>query len=213
MLRIVEPEILDTLPVEDPEAVASRRDLRRINALMANHRWLERRVRALRKPGWRLLELGAGDGTFGQRLLRAGSMEASALLAVDLATRPADWPNEATWLQQDVLTGTLPAAEVVIANLFLHHFEPPALRELGARLPKECKVLLCCEPARRRLHLWQGKLLSLLPLGRVTKHDMPVSIRAGFLGDELPRFLGISDWKNDVSSTFFGAYRLEAHRP
>ena len=212
MQRIVEPEILDTLPPDDPEAVASRRDLRRVNAIMANHRWLERRTRAVRQPGWRILELGAGDGTLGRRLIRAGVLESSALLAVDLAPRPLDWPAEADWSQQDVLKGELPAAEMVIANLFLHHFEPPALRELGQRLPAECQVLLCSEPARRPLHLWQSRLLSLLPLGRVTKHDMPVSIRAGFLGEELPQFLGISRWKNTVSTTFFGAYRLEAHR-
>jgi hypothetical protein len=211
--RIVEPEILDTLPSDDPEAVASRRDLRRLNGLMANHRWLEQRIRAFLKPEWRLLELGAGDGTFGKRLLRHGVLEAPRLGAIDLAPRPADWPAEAIWVQRDVQTGNLPAAEVVVANLFLHHFEPPFLRKLGERLPAECRVLLCCEPSRKPMHLWQSSLLSLLPLGRVTKHDMPVSIRAGFLGDELPQFLGISDWKIGVSTTFFGAYRLEAHRP
>jgi SAM-dependent methyltransferase len=210
--RHVEPEILDTLSPDDPEAVASRRDLRRINGLMCNHRWLEQRVRALRKLGWRVLELGAGDGTFGKRLLRNRVVEPSGLLAVDLAPRPADWPREARWLQQDVFTADLPAAEIVIANLFLHHFEPAALRELGKRLPAACRVLLCSEPARRPLHLWQSRLLALLPLGRVTRHDMPVSIRAGFVGHELPSSLGISGWNFTVSTTFFGAYRLEAHR-
>jgi hypothetical protein len=210
--RLVEPEILDTLPSDDPEAVASRRDLRRINGLMGNHHWLEQRVRALRKLGWRTLELGAGDGTLGRRLVRDRVVEPSALLAVDLASRPADWPREAQWFQQDVLTTDLPPAEIVIANLFLHHFEPAALRELGKRLPATCRVLLCSEPARRPLHLWQSRLLALLPLGRVTRHDMPVSIRAGFLDRELPASLGISGWNFTVSTTFFGAYRLEAHR-
>jgi hypothetical protein len=210
--RRVEPEILDSLPPENREAVASRRDLRWINALMQNHRWLERRVKVTRRPGWRVLELGAGDGTLGHRLVRAGAVEPSLLTAVDLAPTPANWAKEARWMQQDVLTQPLPEAELVVANLFLHHFEPPALRMLGHALPESCQVLLCCEPARRSLHLWQSRLLMLLPLSRVTRHDMPVSIRAGFLGDELSRFFGISDWKVSVSTTFFGAYRLEAHR-
>jgi hypothetical protein len=211
--RVVEPEILDTLPPEDPAAVASRRDLRLINGLMGNHRWLERRVRTLRRPGWRMLELGAGDGTFGRRLVRKGVIQPGELLAVDLAPRPADWPSDAGWLQQNVLAGETPPAEVVIANLFLHHFEPGALRDLAMRLPAECEVMLCCEPARRALHLWQARLLSVLPIGRVTKHDMPISIRAGFVGRELPELLGIAHWKIEVSTGFFGAYRLEAHRP
>jgi hypothetical protein len=34
--RLVQPEILDTLPPDDPRALRSRRDLRRVNAWMGN---------------------------------------------------------------------------------------------------------------------------------------------------------------------------------
>ena len=37
MKRIVQPELLDALPPDDPRAVRSRRDLRRVNAWMRNH--------------------------------------------------------------------------------------------------------------------------------------------------------------------------------
>ncbi|MCU0753184.1 MAG: hypothetical protein MUC40_09220 [Akkermansiaceae bacterium] len=40
--RIVEPEILDHLPHDDPAARRSRLDLRRINFLMGNERWILR---------------------------------------------------------------------------------------------------------------------------------------------------------------------------
>ena len=180
---------------------------------MQNHRWLEQRIKGLYQPGWRVLELGAGDGTLGKRLVNAGVVEPSALAGVDLAHAPTDWPQGAHWFQRDVLSDSLPDAEIVVANLFLHHFEPPELERLGRRLPKSCRVLLCSEPARRWIHIWQSKLLLTLPISGVTRHDMPASIHAGFLGEELPRFLGISDWKVRVSTTFFGAYRLEAQRP
>src|SRR5665213_1028567 len=50
MKRIVEPELLDALPPDDPSAIRSRQDLRRVNAWMRNH---ELRARALKKkPGW-----------------------------------------------------------------------------------------------------------------------------------------------------------------
>ena len=60
--REVLPELLDTLPNEDPAAVTSRAELRLINRLMGNHRWVERRVRQLPPSRRRVLELGAGDG-------------------------------------------------------------------------------------------------------------------------------------------------------
>ena len=213
MQRRVEPELLDTLPADDPAAQRSRRELRLINAIMGNHRWLAREVRRSIRPGWRVLELGAGDGTFGARLIARGICEPRQLTGIDLAPRPAAWPAEAAWMRGDVLAATLPEAEIVVANLFLHHFEPEALAQLGVRLPAKCHILLVSEPARRRLHLAQGVLLSMFALlSRVTRHDMRISIRAGFLGDELPRALGIGAWKCETSTTFLGAHRLRAVR-
>lgn len=212
MERCVEPEILDSLPANDREAIRSRRDLRWINAIMGNHRWIARRVRSLIRPGWRVLELGAGDGGLGRRLIASSAIDPRDLCAVDLAPRPDDWPSEPGWKQQNIFAEPLPPAELVVANLFLHHFKAPDLVKLGRQLPKECRFLICSEPARRELHLWQGRLLNLLPLSPVTRHDMLVSIRAGFLHGELPDSLGLDGWKTAVSNTFFGAYRLEAQR-
>ena len=214
MQRRVEPELLDTLSDDDPAAQRSRRELRLINAIMGNHRWLAREIRRSVRPGWRVLELGAGDGTLGARLISSGICEPRQLIGIDLASRPAGWPAEAAWMQGDVFAGALPEAEIVVANLFLHHFEPEALAQLGARLPAKCRIVLASEPARRRLHLAQGALLSVLALlGRVTRHDMRVSIRAGFLGDELLRALGIGGRKCESSITFLGAHRVCAVRP
>lgn len=213
MQRRVEPELLDHLPADDPAAMRSRRELRLINAIMGNHRWLAHEVRRGIQPGWRVLELGAGDGAFGARLVAAGICEPRQLAGIDLAPRPGTWPAEAAWMQGDVSADALPEAEIVVANLFLHHFEPGALAQLGARLPAKCRILLANEPARRRLHLAQGALLSVLALlSRVTRHDMRISIRAGFLGDELPRALGLGAWKCATSASFLGAYRMRAHR-
>jgi len=213
MQRRVELELLDHLPADDPAALRSRRELRLINAIMGNHRWLARAVRRSMRPGWRVLELGPGDGAFGARLVAAGICEPRLLAGIDLAPRPRAWPVGAAWMQGDLFADALPEAEIVIANLFLHHFEPEALARLGARLPAKCRILLGNEPARRWLHIAQGSLLSVLALlSRVTRHDMHISIRAGFLGDELPRVLGLGAWKCATSASFLGAYRMLAHR-
>ncbi|TIW86177.1 MAG: hypothetical protein E5V59_29080, partial [Mesorhizobium sp.] len=63
--RRLVPEILDGLAVDDPRALASRRDLRRINALMFQARIMASLLRKFApKPPRRILEIGAGDGTF-----------------------------------------------------------------------------------------------------------------------------------------------------
>ncbi|TIX36870.1 MAG: hypothetical protein E5V40_23750, partial [Mesorhizobium sp.] len=63
--RSLIPEILDGLAADDPRARASRRDLRRINALMLQARIMASLLRKfVPKPPGRILEIGAGDGTF-----------------------------------------------------------------------------------------------------------------------------------------------------
>ena len=66
MNRVVTDEMLDHLPPEAPEAIHSRRDLRRVNFWMGHGPRMKRALRTLfrEKPPRRLAELGAGDGTF-----------------------------------------------------------------------------------------------------------------------------------------------------
>ena len=121
MKRAVVPEILDHLDSADPAAVRSRRDLRRINWLMGNFRWLERALRELGSPT-SLVEVGCGDGRFISQLAARGWKD---LTAVDLAPPPPDLPENVTWLQQDVssaLAGT--RGGILVANLFWHLIKP-----------------------------------------------------------------------------------------
>ncbi len=182
-----------------------------INQLMGNHRWLMGEIRHCLRPGERLLELGAGDGTLARELIASGVCGADQILAMDLAPEPDGWPLGATWLQGSVLDDEpWPEAAVIVANLFLHHFETDELRRLGARMGG-ARHLLASEPARHPLHLWQGRLLSYLAdLSAVTRHDMAISIRAGFQGDELAKALGLRLHGCESMSTLLGAYRLRA---
>lgn len=210
MLRLVEPEILDRLPADNPEAVRSRRDLRRINFLMGNERWIARRIARLpssRKGVW---EIGAGEGRLLQRMaMRHPEMP---LTGCDLAPRPADLPDRIVWRQGDVFD-ELPTASggVLIANLFLHHFADPLLARFGSLLAN-FDALCINEPHRSSLAIAQGRLL--LPfVGPVTRHDMLVSIRAGFRRGELPERLGLTGgWRVREETTWRGAIRVLAWR-
>src|SRR5918994_7946729 len=62
--RLVEPEILDGLCEADPLAVAARRDLVRVNALMFQQAIMARLLADRVRSPHRILEIGAGDGVF-----------------------------------------------------------------------------------------------------------------------------------------------------
>lgn len=203
--RNVVPEILDELSADDPEAIRSRTDLRRINAVMGNYRWIARQMDQHTATQW--LELGAGDGSIARQF---PAPDQRCVTAIDLAPRPPHWPDQWAWESGDLFAMKMPTVGGVIANLFLHHFEAPALDEIGDQIRRTgASVCIFSEPARRRLHHIQGALAHPL-INRVTRHDMHVSIDAGFRGDELVRLLGFadSDWTFTLNETFWGAYRL-----
>lgn len=218
--RQVLPEILDSLPPEDPEAIRSRRDLRLVNSFMGNYRWIARtlrRGRARDQAPREWVEIGAGDGHLAH-LFKGGRKPGLTVRGVDLAPRPDTWPDDWKWSQGDLFEELIeteqdPEDLGLIANLFLHHFEAEALAKLGGIINRRCRFLVISEPARHRFFSLMG--YSFHPfVNHVTRHDMQVSIGAGFRNGELPRALRLeSDWIIRESTTLLGAYRLEAWRP
>jgi hypothetical protein len=217
-MRIVRPEILDSLAASHADAIASRRDLRLINAIMGNHRWISCELAKHSGEEARIVEAGAGDGTLGRALRERFPHLDGRYTAIDLTPRPANWPEEFTWVQADLWSpearALLAKSTIFIANLVLHHFDNTALADLG-KLLGSTRVLVLCEPARREIHVWQGRLLApVARLNRVTRHDLHLSVRAGFRGDELPVALQLdrAGWRWQTWSTWLGAYRVVATR-
>jgi hypothetical protein len=212
--RLIEPELLDSLPHDDPGAVQSRADLLKVNWIMGNHAWMLRMLKNERKPGERICELGAGDGALSSKIIANGLCGPNDLHAVDLAPAPPDWPAGASWQRGDLLAAALPECEILIANLFLHHFSPEQLAALGQRIPASTRLILTADPARYRVHQITGGFVArLLRMHFVTRYDMRVSIRAGFRGDELPRSLGLQPpWHWRGWCTMFGANRVVMRR-
>lgn len=212
MSRILEPELLDSLPPESPAARRSRRDLARVNRVMGNHAWFARTVPALALPGEAALELGSGDGALAL-LLRAAGPPTDAL---DRVPAPAGWPAEARWHVADLRDFDGWAGyPVVLANLVLHHLADAELAALGATLDRHARVLVFNETLRRGRCLAVWNIAAPLGgAGPVTRHDGRVSIAAGFRDDELPLALRLSSgrWSWRVRETFLGAYRLVAVR-
>jgi hypothetical protein len=206
--RRLEPEIIDGINADHPWAVRSRRDLRLVNFLMGNERWILRQIRRFPEAARRgIVELGAGGG----ELLRSLAKHGPAT-GYDLAPRPARLPAAVTWRQGDFRqwAGEIRGG-VMVANLFLHHLSDDELARLGS-LADRFRVLLFTEPHRSEEALWMAD--RILPLvGEATRHDMPASIRAGFLERELPEALGLGpDWRVREQPTWRGGNRVLAWR-
>jgi len=211
MQRTLQPELLDSLPHDHPDALHNRRDLRLTNRIVGNHRWIAQTLPPLLHPDETALEIGAGTGELGRVLARRGV----ALDGLDLWPRPPDWPGPRAWHVADLRAFTgyhrYPA---IVGNLIFHQFSAAELAALGTQL-RDARVLVACEPARRRLSQFLFRTLApLLGANHVSLHDGHVSIAAGFRGDELPRALGLSPsaWDIRCSTTALGVYRLVAVR-
>lgn len=207
MERVVEPEILDGLDPDDPDAMRARGDLRRLNFLMGNERWIVRQVKARPAVAARgVVEWGAGSGDLLRKLAEFGPAR-----GVDLVPRPLGLPAEVAWREGDVFEQS-EGGGVLVANLFLHHFEQVGLARLG-EVAQGFDVLCFVEPLRTPGALTMGR--GMLPfVNRVTKHDMIVSIRAGFVPGELGWMMGLDPGKWQISErcSWRGGLRVLACR-
>jgi hypothetical protein len=205
--RNVQPELLDELPVDDPMAVRSRRDLQRLNRIMGNSGLLAGALRVgLRGPPEQIMEIGAGDGTLLLDVCRrsAGALPPGTthkrtafvldrLDATSAATRSEfdrlGWQTEV--MIRDVFHWLREPAEfkldAVIANLFLHHLSDEQLSKLFALASVRTGVFAAVEPRRCVRALLFSKMVGVIGCNGVTRHDAPVSVRAGFTGSELSR--------------------------
>ena len=196
--RTVEPELLDSLPADHPDAIRSRRDLRRINAFMGNVRHLARAIRGLPHPPKRILELGTGDGTLMLKLahelpspIELWLLDMQPVVTPDTlrSLRDRGWAvHLITARLQDWLSSPEPGHfDLILANLFLHHFSDTELGELFPRIARITSAFISCDPRRWTPALWSTRALWLLGCNHVTRHDAHISVRAGFQNAELGR--------------------------
>ena len=199
MNRLVQPELLDELPPDDPRARWSRCDLRRVNAWMRNHAIMARALRtgANGQAPRQIIEFGAGDGNLMLRVARKLSprwqnMNITLLdrhqnvMPRTLASFASlGWRAEA--LEADVFDWLPTAAglDVIVANLFLHHFEDARLRELFRAVADRVRLFVAIEPRRALWPLFCCRWIWAIGCNSVTRHDARVSVHAGFSGNEL----------------------------
>lgn len=204
--RIVRPEMLDGLPENDPRAIRSRRDLQRVHRVMGTRGIVLRALRQSVNQGsrtrpLRLLELGAGDGSLMMGIAKQLApfwpaveftlLDRQHLVDERTIASFAKLGWRANSLNVDVLDWIArpeaPQFDVMVANLFLHHFDDPTLSALLRAIGERCDVFFACEPRRAALALGGSHLIGALLVNAVTREDAVLSVHAGFRGDELSR--------------------------
>jgi hypothetical protein len=183
-------------------------------------------------PQPQLIELGAGDGQLLLRVCRlVSSGHSHSVLNLNLSPtpnlplllverQPACSPGtlaafarlgwRAQVIQADVFDWLeqqqQPVPGLMVANLFLHHFQAAQLRHLLQLVSERATALVALEPRRRGLSLVFCRGLRLLRCNEVTRHDAPASVRAGFSGRELSRLWpAAAGWSlSERSSGLFG---------
>lgn len=209
--RRVEAEWLDSLPADDRRAIGSRHDLKRLNLLMGHAAIIKRAL----ERSWRhgkprsILEIGAGDGTLmlavarrlvtrwhdvtitlldRQQLLSHRSERKFSALGWGVKSEAAD--------VFDFLEQSPARFDVVVANLFLHHFSDEQLKTLFDRISTMARLFVAAEPRRTGRALLATRGLWMLGCNDVTRHDAVSSVRAGFTGSELSKLWpGGQEWE------------------
>jgi 2-polyprenyl-3-methyl-5-hydroxy-6-metoxy-1,4-benzoquinol methylase len=210
--RIIVPEILDSLDPGHPDAIRSRRDLRKVDVFLGGSRWILRTIRHLGMgSSGRIIELGAGEGLLAGAL--AAAFPGVKVVALDLQSRPPLLPEAVEWRSGNLFETTkIGSHDVVVGHLILHHFDRGKLRELGAMLGR-ARGMVFSEPFRSALALGLAGVAAPLA-GRVTRHDMAASIRAGFRRGEIPELMGMDRvvWEIRECSLWRGVHRVVAWR-
>jgi len=225
--RTLEPEILDLLAADDPRAHASRGDLVRINFVMRQQTIMANLLRSLAPPR-RLADLGSGDGRFLLGVARRMAPhwpKVTALIVdrkdvVSAHTRAGfaalGWTCES--VTEDIFAA-LPRldAQIITANLFLHHLGEADLRQLLGLAAQQVRGFVACEPRRSRAALLASRMVFALACNDVTRHDAVASVRAGFAGGELSHLWPEAGWQRREGlalpfTHFFAAHCLSMQR-
>jgi len=228
--RRVEPEWLDQLPADDPRALASRRDLRRVNTVMLQAGIM---ARNLIEHGWHakprvLLDLGAGDGSFMLSVARrlAPRWPDVGVILLDrqdiVSDRTRAGFGALQWRLETVAMDVFeffeqanpPRVDAITANLFLHHFAPDQLARLLALVARSARLFVACEPRRSAFALLGSRLLWALGANDVTRHDAVASVRAGFHAEELSALWPEpAQWELHEGAAWPFSHQFVAHRP
>lgn len=166
--------------------------------------------REVRRTGARtILDVGSGSGDVPHALVRDGRLRGvdvrvtcldHSMQMIDIARRRTASDDRLTFVcgEGERLPFADGAFDVVTATLALHHFEPPAARELlremrrVARLTPIVGDLARSWPALGGTWLWAR----VTTRNRLTRHDAPLSVRRAYQPQEALALAREAGWRS-----------------
>ena len=179
-VRKIVPELLDSAPQN--EMAANLNDLQRINRFFGGRQTLRSVLRPLLRPGLTILDIGAASAD------HAAGLAGARVVSLDLSEshlRHGRGPRVAA--DAFALPFAPRSFDLVMANLFLHHFENDAIVRLLRSFASVARIGVIVNDLERSRLAWCFLPLTAPVLGwnRITLHDGPVSVAAGFRPPEL----------------------------
>jgi hypothetical protein len=227
--RDVQPEWLDALPADDPRARRSRADLRRINWIMGALGTMRSALDCAFRSrlGTHIVELGAGDGSLMARIARERGARWPGMHVSLLDLQPVVAAETQVAIEQEGWSVDIVRAdvfawlndapqrsnEIIIANLFVHHFDSTQIKRMLAGIAARASAFICCEPRRSRFALLGSRCVAALGCNDVTRHDAVASVHAGFCDQELTQHWPHDpDWITDEKPAGLFLHRFVAQR-
>ena len=215
--RQVLPEILDGIDPSDPRAMRSRRDLRRVHRALRTVSILRNAVsgcglrrRRARCSSWaRGMPrgcCGSRDSCRNGRRCRSRARRAGRISAeTRTAYRALGW--ELQVVRQDVMQWAAEPGtrhyDLCLTNLFLHHFERPALDSVMRAIASSADALIACEPRRNALVAWGSKAIGLLGTNDITREERtPVWSRVSPIVNSLKPAMRYRSWSCEEYAAF-----------
>jgi SAM-dependent methyltransferase len=207
--RILQPELLDTLPAE--EARPSLNDLVRINKYWGGHSTLRKLVQHSIPVGEQvsLLDVGAATGDMGQRL-REWRPQVQVTSLDYIESHLAGGSGTRVAADAFALPFAPRSFDYVFSSLFLHHFTDNQVVELlsGFGRVARRKVLI--------IDLWRhpvpyyfiSQTRWLFGWDPVTVHDGAISVEAAFDPRELVDLARRAGLENPETRVFIPAFRI-----
>ena len=214
------------MPPDDPRAVHSRHDLRRLNRIMGHSSVLAAALtNHLRTPPRRLADIGAGDGTLMLQLaaqthqcwpyVHVTLVDQQTTASAETKAQFAQYGWEAEIICADIfdwLNQIEQPLDAIIANLFLHHFGSRQLAVLMHKASEHSHCFVACEPSRDWFALAASSCVGVIGCNAVTRHDARLSVKSGFAGNELSDLWLRNGWKLQEQRAGLFTHLFAAHR-
>ena len=175
MKRSLAPEIMDGGDVSVEVRRKFHADLRLIHRFMGNGSLLVERLRGAGS----VLDIGCGDG---ELLAFVRERTGAVVQGVDLVEQPEALVPV---IRADATRDPLPAAEVAISSLVIHHLTEEQAVDLIRNVGRSCGRFVILDLVRHPLPLWLFSIFMCPFLSRVGAADGRQSVRRAFTGAEM----------------------------